>query len=80
MPRLRAMELSQAALKETQKRQLKDRLLDEAQSKTAQHFHARQTLFPAEQYIHTWHDEIKQGEKHLEALIDEIYAGAGKDD
>jgi hypothetical protein len=71
-----ALDLSKAALREVERRQLKERLLDKAESKNAQNFHARQTLFPAEQYIHTWHDEIRQGRIRLEALIEYIYERA----
>ena len=68
--------LSQAALNEGERRRLKDRLLDKAEIKNAQHFHARQRLFPAEQYIHTWQDEIRQGSHHLGYLIEDIYERA----
>jgi hypothetical protein len=71
-----SLHLSQAQLTEAERRRLKDRLLDKAESDNARHFHARQTLFPAEQYIHTWHDEIRQGSTHLKYLIEDIYERA----
>lgn len=67
------LHLGQAQLKEAERRALKDRLLDKAEVENAKHFHARQTVFPAEQYIHSWQDEIRQGNIHLKALIEEIY-------
>jgi hypothetical protein len=71
-----ALHLSRAELNEVEKRELKERLLDQAESENAQHFHARQTLFPAEQYLSTWADEIRQGNHHLEFLIEDIYEQA----
>jgi hypothetical protein len=71
-----ALHLSQAALNEAERSRLKDRLLDKAESRNAQHFHARKILFPAEKYVHTYEDEIRHGSTHLEHLIEEIYERA----
>ncbi len=70
------LHLSQAQVKEAERRALKDRLLDKAETENASHFHARQTVFPAEQYIHTWHDEIAHGNVHIKALVGDIYEQA----
>ncbi len=70
------LHLSQVEIKEAEKRALRDRLLDKAETENALHFHARETVFPAEQYIHTWHDEITHGNAHLKYLIEDIYEHA----
>ena len=71
-----APNLSQAALREAERRRVKDRLLGKAEAQNAQHFHARQAFFPAEQYVNTWEDEIRQGSSRLKFLIEDIYERA----
>jgi hypothetical protein len=61
---------------QAEKRDLKDRLIDKAETENSTHFHSRQIVFPAENYIRTWHDEITRGNGHLKGLIEEIYDDA----
>jgi len=68
--------LSKAQLTQAEKRDLKDRLVDQAETENATHFHSRQVVFPAENYIRTWHDEITRGNGHLKYLIEEAYGHA----
>jgi hypothetical protein len=70
------LHLGQAQLTEADRRALKDRLIDQAETENATHYHARQVVFPAENYIRTWHDEITRGNNHLKYLIEEIYEAA----
>ena len=71
--------LSRAEISAEQKRALKERLLDQAETENASHFHARQIVFPAEDYVHTWTTEIAPGETHVNTLVGEIYEAAQKE-
>jgi hypothetical protein len=70
------LHLSKAQVTQAEKRDLKDRLIDKAEAENATHFHSRKVVFPAEDYIRTWHDEITRGNGHLKSLIEEIYEAA----
>jgi hypothetical protein len=73
------LNMSQAEVTEAERRALKDRLLDKAETENATHLHARAVVFPAEDYIHTYHDEIMRGYNHLKSLMEEIYEEAKKE-
>jgi hypothetical protein len=73
------LNLTQAEVSEAERRALKERLLDKAETENATHVHARAVVFPAEDYIDTWHDEITRGYNHLKYLIEEIYEEAKKE-
>lgn len=68
--------LSHAEITAEQKRALKERLMDKAEDESASHFHARQVVFPAENYVHSWEKQIHPGEVHVNSLIGEIYEAA----
>jgi len=71
--------LSRAEISAEQKRALKERLLDKAETENASHFHARQVVFPAENYVDTWTKEMAPGETHVNTLVGEIYEAAQKE-
>lgn len=71
--------LSRAEITADQKRALKERLMDKAEDENASHFHARQVVFPAENYVHSWEKQIHPGEVHVNSLIGEIYEAAQKE-
>lgn len=73
------LNMSHAEVTEAERRALKDRLLDQAETENATHFHNRALAFPAEDYIDTWHDEIAGGYKHLKYLMEDIYEEAKKE-
>jgi len=67
------LNLSRAELTEAEKRELKDRLTDQAETRNMLQFHRREAVFPAEQYVGSWHNEIAIGNRHVDALIDHMY-------
>jgi hypothetical protein len=73
------LNLGHAQVTEAERRALKDRLQDQAEAENATHFHNREIAFPAEDYIHSWHDEISCGYNHLKHLMDDIYEEAKKE-
>lgn len=68
--------LSRAEITAEQKRALKERLMEKAEDESASHFHARQVVFPAENYVHSWVTQIDPGEVHVNSLMGEIYEAA----
>jgi hypothetical protein len=58
---------------------LRDRLLDDAETKNASVFHASQVVFPAEKYLFVWPSLVHPGEIHVNSLIEEIYEDAQKE-
>jgi hypothetical protein len=71
--------LSRAEMSAEQKRTLRDRLLDDAETKNASVFHASQVVFPAEKYLFVWPSLVHPGEIHVNSLIEEIYEDAQKE-
>jgi hypothetical protein len=68
--------LTGAEITAEEKRALRERILDNAETKSASAFHACQIVFPAEKYLSDWATHIHPGEVHVNALRDEIYEDA----
>ncbi len=73
------LSLSQQDLRLAQQRALKQRLYDKAETQNASHVHLRPTVFPAEDHVHTWHDDIAHGEQIIVNVIERAYEHAKKD-
>ena len=68
--------LTRAEITAEEKRALRERLRDNAETRSASVFHACQIVFPAEKYLSEWASHIHPGEIHVNSLIDEIYEDA----
>ena len=71
--------MSQQNQRLAQQRALKQRLTDKAETANARHVHVRKTVFPAEDYVETWHHDVLSGEAIIESAIERAYEHAKKD-
>lgn len=74
-----SLSLSQLQLRQAQQRALKARLYDKAETENAHHVHLRQSVFPAEDHVHSWHDDINNGQDLIDAEIERVHEHAKKD-
>src|SRR5262249_42971476 len=57
----------------------KQRLLDRAEIRNAEHVRLRDVVFPMENHVHTWASEIVAGDKIIRSAINLAHASAKKD-